>query len=592
MTRRDEPADDGLAGRDDTRHRWRGPTHDQPTARMGSDGPADDPLPDLRPGDEPVAGYRLVAPLGSGATGVVWEAVGPGGFPSALKFTRLGPKRTHELASLDLVRGLRHAHLLPVFGAWEKDGYLVVGMELADGTLSDRLARAQRRGLPGIPFPELIEYMAQAARGIDFLNGPGRPGGGVIGVRHCDVKPQNLLLVGDAVKVGDFGLARADGHPGSDGSRESLTPAFAAPEVARNRPTDRSDQYSLAVTYVLLRGGRLPFGGTAWSMLMDHAAAAPDLSMIPAAERPVVARAMAKRPADRWADCREFVRELARVGGGAVPKASRHGRRRRLLVTAGVGVCGLGLLHLLFGANVGRGPRPDREPARAAETATLHGAVPRRVVTGPATAPPPRVRGESVALTVAPGPRPARVAATTADLAVQVAAARGWAEVFGRRSVRGADDVARAVGRGVAAAVPAVEWRVGPVALEAGPRPAVRPALALAPPPRAARPVPRTATIYVRMPAADAELVVRGEVGRGNPDEWYGATRVIHTPPMAGPADYVVGAFWSGPGGRTLDPRVELRVEPGRVYEVVLRGPKPSSRDVTDKPPPSNREAD
>ena len=91
------------------------------------------------------------------------------------------------------------------------------------------------------------------------------------------------------------------------------------------------------------------------------------------------------------------------------------------------------------------------------------------------------------------------------------------------------------------------------------------------------------------MPAADAELVVRGEVGRGNPDEWYGATRVIHTPPLAGPADYLVGAFWTGPDGRALAPRAELRVEPGRVYEVVLRGPQPTTKDVTDEPTPDNR---
>ncbi|MBX9628636.1 MAG: serine/threonine protein kinase, partial [Gemmataceae bacterium] len=343
MTPRDEAAGDGPpepGGRGDPPRPWELPSDDHSTVRA-DDSADDDLLPDLRAGDEPVPGYRLVARLGAGATGVVWEAVGPGGFPSALKFTRLGAKRAHELGSLELVRGLRHAHLLPVFGAWERDGYLVVGMELADETLADRLARATASGLPGIPFPELVEYMGQAARGIDYLNGPGRPGGGP-GVRHCDIKPQNLLLVGDTVKVGDFGLARTDSEPGSDSARESLTPAFAAPELARNRPTDRSDQYSLAVTYVLLRGGRLPFAGTAWSMLMDHAATPPDLSMLPVSERPVVARALAKRPEDRWADCRQFVRELARVAGSETPPPRKP--RRRLVPVAAAGLLAAGLV--------------------------------------------------------------------------------------------------------------------------------------------------------------------------------------------------------------------------------------------------------
>jgi hypothetical protein len=555
---------------------WALTPDDIPTALTDPGGPADDdPDWDLRPGDEPVPGYRLVARLGAGTTGVVWEAVGPGGFPSALKVTRLGPNRARELGSLDLVRGLRHAHLLPLFGAWERDGHLVVGMELADGTLADRLARAVRAGLPGLPFPELIEYMAQVARGIDFLNGAGRPGGGI---RHCDIKPQNLLLVGDVVKVGDFGLARTDAEPGSDSARESLTPAFAAPELGRNRPSDRSDQYSLAVTYVLLRGGRLPFAGTAWSMLMDHAAAAPDLSMIPPAERPAVARALAKRPEDRWADCREFVRELARAGGGGAPPAARP-RRRRRLVPAAAALLAAGLAAGLTGRTSVPDSAAGGEPApRQVPTVRASGLAEPRA----ADAPPPRAVVRMSGLI--PEPRPARVRSAPTDLGPLVAAARGLAggiDTSGWWAARGVVGAVRRAARAAGDSLPAVRL---PVALASGPRP-VTEAVAVAPPPRAGPAARRPATIYVRMPAVDAELAVRGEVGRGNPDEWYGATRVIHTPPLGGPADYTVGAFWTNPAGRAPAPWVDLRVEPGRVYEVVLRGAKPTWEDVTDQAP-------
>ena len=91
---------------------------------------------------------------------------------------------------------------------------------------------------------------------------------------------------------------------------------------------------------------------------------------------------------------------------------------------------------------------------------------------------------------------------------------------------------------------------------------------------------PRTATIVVRMPAAKAELVVRGEVGRGNPDEWYGPTRVIHSPPISTAQDYLVGAFWTEPDGRPATRSQPLRVEPGRRYEVDLRSDKISIVEV------------
>jgi serine/threonine protein kinase len=271
-------------------------------------------------GAEPVAGYRLVARLGGGGSGEVWRALGPGGFPVALKFiplrdtdgiVELASSDPDELGSLGLMREIRHAHLLACFGAWLLGDLLVIGMELADRTLLDRCEEAVCQGLPGIPFPELIEFMWQAARGIDYLNEPrhtllDRTG---VGILHCDIKPHNLLLVGDSVKVGDFGLATLlEGETAV--ARDGLTPAYAAPEVFSGQLSRQSDQYSLAITYCRLRGGRLPFTGNQWEVILRHCLDVPDLSMLPEAERPVVARALAKQPDQRWPDCRAFVRAL------------------------------------------------------------------------------------------------------------------------------------------------------------------------------------------------------------------------------------------------------------------------------------------
>jgi formylglycine-generating enzyme required for sulfatase activity len=253
----------------------------------------------------------LVRKLGAGGFGEVWEARGPGGFAVALKFIPLGERTGDtELRALEVMKGIRHPHLLGMFGAWQQDGLLIVAMELADGTLLDRLNAAQQQGLAGVPPAELGEYMRDAARGLDHLN--------AIHIQHRDVKPQNLLLVGGGVKVGDFGLAKLLQHTLS-GHTGAYTPAYVAPEFLSGRTSSHSDQYALAVTYCQLRGGQLPFTGELARILTGHLMDPPDLTMLPEAERPAVARALAKDPAQRWASCRAFVEALA----AAAPESSR-----------------------------------------------------------------------------------------------------------------------------------------------------------------------------------------------------------------------------------------------------------------------------
>src|SRR5262245_17715799 len=128
---------------------------------------------DIRPGAEPVPGYRLVARLGRGNFGEVWKATAPGGFPVALKIMPLQEKvKATELHALEIIKSIRHPNLVTAFGASEQQGYLIVAMELADRTLWDRFQEARNQGLPGIPAAELLDYFRQAAKGIDYLNEP------------------------------------------------------------------------------------------------------------------------------------------------------------------------------------------------------------------------------------------------------------------------------------------------------------------------------------------------------------------------------------------------------------------------------------
>jgi serine/threonine protein kinase len=284
------------------------------------------PGPPTLAGTEPVPGYLLVKCLGQGGFGEVWQALGPGGFPVALKLIRLGAPGAVELRSLELMKQVRHPNLLGLFGAWQCHGLLVVAMELAEGTLQDRLAGALADGLPGIPAAELLEYMADAARGLDYLNAPRPQDGYPHGVMHRDVKPANLLLVGGCVKVGDFGLAKLLIQTLASNTG-SMSLAYAAPECFQGQLSAWSDQYSLGVTYCQLRCNRLPFGGTPQEMMLGHVMNPPELGWLPEGERAVVARALAKEPPARWPDCRAFVKALRDANETIEELAPQAGRK-------------------------------------------------------------------------------------------------------------------------------------------------------------------------------------------------------------------------------------------------------------------------
>jgi serine/threonine protein kinase len=306
--------------------------------------PAAQPTFSLQPGARPVPEYELVRPLGRGGFGEVWQAVGPGGFAVVLKFIpTAGKVGQTEMRALELMKHLRHPHLLTMFGAWQRDGFLIIAMELGERTLQQRWQEAADQGQPGIPQGELLEYMREAAKGIDYLNEARHPGpeGRPVGVQHRDIKPQNLLLLGGCVKVADFGLAKLLEQTAASASG-AMTPVFAAPEFFENKATRWSDQYSLAVTYCQLRGGRLPFSGSPADVMMGHLMNPPDLTMLPPAERDVVRRALAKKPDERWPDCRTFVEALAGPGKASAftgttvihrPESEAgRARRRRWLV--------------------------------------------------------------------------------------------------------------------------------------------------------------------------------------------------------------------------------------------------------------------
>ena len=193
---------------------------------------------------------------------------------------------------------------MSISGIWRSGDILIIAMELGDRTLMDCLTEAQSQGHTGIPVDPLHEYMREAAKGIDYLN--------ALQIVHRDIKPKNLIMMSGGVKVADFGLAKVLERTLASSS-SAMTPAYAAPELFEGQASSKSDQYSLAVTYCQLRGGRLPFNGSAVQLMACHISGTPDLTMLSEQEQPIVARALAKIPADRWPDCRAFVENLIRT---------------------------------------------------------------------------------------------------------------------------------------------------------------------------------------------------------------------------------------------------------------------------------------
>ncbi len=255
-----------------------------------------------------IAGYRLQERIGVGGFGEVWKAIGPGGFPKAVKilFGNLsGPQAETELRSLSRIRELRHPFLLSVERVEVIDSRVVIVTELADRSLEDRFREIVASGHKGIPRDELIGYLRDAADALDFMAEQHE-------LQHLDVKPDNLLLQGTHAKVGDFGLTKslsAAGHSLVNG----FTPLYAPPELFDGRPERGSDQYSLAIVYQMMLTGVPPFNGrSAAQLTSQHLKMAPDLSSLHPSDRSVVARALSKNPRTRFPSCRQFIDELSR----------------------------------------------------------------------------------------------------------------------------------------------------------------------------------------------------------------------------------------------------------------------------------------
>lgn len=240
-------------------------------------------------------------------------AHGSHGFQKPVAIKRLLPEHANDegfvarlIAEAKLLVGMQHSNVVSVLDL-VRDGHDVfVVMEYVDGPSLRQLVKA----LPSTLSLGLATYVVhQAAAGLAFAHS--RRGGAII---HADVSLSNLLLTTSGeVRVADFGIARREGV-GSDGVVEGNY-AYMSPEQMRAEPlTAATDMFSLGVVLYQLVTGHHPFG-------MRHAddetlAIEPPATInaaIPPALDALCMRALAMRPADRFACMQDMIDGLAEI---------------------------------------------------------------------------------------------------------------------------------------------------------------------------------------------------------------------------------------------------------------------------------------
>ncbi|WP_432911438.1 serine/threonine-protein kinase [Nocardia sp. CA-290969] len=304
------------------------------------------------------AGYRVERLLGAGGMGQVYLARDRDlPRPVALKLLHPVAGDDHDvrarfLREADTVARLAHPNIVAVYARGEEQHRLWMAMRYVEGT---DVAAVLRNG-PIRP-DHAVRITEETARALDHAH--------AAGILHRDVKPANILLAwGDQQQVflSDFGIAKAlDRSDGLTRTGELYASFhYAAPEYFEMRPDidRRADVYSLGCTLYYMLTGRLPYPATTTGALINAHLNAP--VPVPSHADPrlprgfdgVIAKAMAKNPAERFSGCGELAQAARRaltdtevtrpaILPPVAPPAGRSRRGRRPLLTALAGATAL-----------------------------------------------------------------------------------------------------------------------------------------------------------------------------------------------------------------------------------------------------------
>jgi serine/threonine-protein kinase len=284
--------------------------------------------------DSTFAGCRIEAVAGRGGMGVVYRATQLG-LDRAVALKLVAPERAADAnfrarfeRESRVAAAIEHPNVIPVYGAGEEGGRLYLLMRWVPGTDLQALIRRSGR----LDHVHAATIVAQVAAGLDAAH--------AVGLVHRDVKPANVLLEGEDgsghVYLSDFGLTfdpSADTRVTDSGEWFGTIDFMAPEQFEGDRPDARTDVYALGCVLNAALTGEPPFHrgsvpGTILAHLNDPPPRPSATTGVPQAFDDVVARALAKRPSDRYHSTGELARAaLAAAGGSAVePEAALEQR--------------------------------------------------------------------------------------------------------------------------------------------------------------------------------------------------------------------------------------------------------------------------
>jgi protein kinase-like protein len=348
----------------------------------------------LRPGVVFAGRYDILGPLGRGGMGMVYRARDRDlGEVIALKVLRPDHARQQHMenrfrSEIRLARRVRHPNVCSIYGDGDDNGLLYISMELVDGADLRHVVRSHGR----LPPPEAFDIAVQIAEGLKAIHD--------VGIVHRDLKTANIMRdTRGVIRLMDFGIAKQLAAEGTATATGQLlgTPEYMSPEQIRGQKVDfRTDVYAFAIVVYEIFTGTVPFRGeTPVATIFKHLQEAPRLTVVgpealPPSLLPVLRRALAKEPVERFPSAAEMLGALRRareeyrlnpepLGGGAADEGIGDTPTLDAAATTVAGGAPTKLLDETKAADPTAGRLPvnvtDGAPRRARRTYAAAGAV-------------------------------------------------------------------------------------------------------------------------------------------------------------------------------------------------------------------------
>lgn len=264
--------------------------------------------------------YEVVRKLGEGATSAVYLSYDPFAerevavkliSPDVLKDRERGRQFRHMLVNEASLAGkLIHPHIVQIFDAVVGDEESYIVMEYVPGGTLEQFCTHDAL----LPIERVVEIIFKCTRALEYANR--------LGVTHRDIKPANLLLgQGGDIKISDFGACMQTGEDQTQTQVMGVgSPAYMSPQQVQEQTLNhQTDIYALGVVMYQLLTGRLPFHASSnYGMIyqicnIDPPPPSTFRQDIPPALDAIVAHAMQKQLADRYASWAGFAHDLAQA---------------------------------------------------------------------------------------------------------------------------------------------------------------------------------------------------------------------------------------------------------------------------------------